>query len=174
MDEHGRLVAKREGEGPEELKHFLFDDLDIDLIAVMAAEVVMSDERDGVLELSPAEAMAAIRRFDLTSFDWAPKDRQEFRYFLGRYVPLSVLQSLLNSTDASFDSFMGAWRPDSPWCPIFMRMVGLARHGAVRAYAALLAEEAGLPLEDWCAGSPPSEQARASSAPRHKGIKTVQ
>ena len=172
----GRPTMNGQPEEPEQCVYWPFsDNSETDDIAAMAAAAVMSDYRDNILDLPPAEAVAAIRRFDLTNFDWCPKGEEEFRSFLGRYVPMSVLQSIVQFEPAEHASFMRAWEPGSDWCPIFMRMVALARHGAFRAYQAILAEEAGEVGKEEHTGSKTNcVEVPAEDAPRHKGVKTIQ
>ena len=128
-----------------------------------------SEHRADDYLFEPAEALDAIRRFDLSRFDWCPTNEDQFRDFLARYVPPSVMQSVMQFTQPGFDEFLGAWKPDSPWCPTFMSLVAHARFGAVRAYEFLIKEEArAAKRKERLNGSP------EALICRHKGNGTIQ
>ena len=126
---------------PPSVKCFI-DERKFELIPALTLKIIVAEYRADDYSLEPAAALDAIRRFDLSGFDWAPTNEDQFRDFLARYVPPSVTQEILQFTQPLFDEFLDAWKPDSPWCPTFMLMVAHARFGAVRAYEFLTKEEA--------------------------------
>ena len=84
----------------------------------VSAVAVTKDYHAGNPDLQPSGAIAAIRKFDLSAFAWCPTDGKGYRIFLTRYVPPSVLTSIMKLDDADFEGVMGAWKPDSKrgWC----------------------------------------------------------
>lgn len=165
----------------------LVDRHDFNLIPDMVTEAILFDHShygDSGTDLSPAEALEAIRRDDLSSFDWVPRDDEEMRDFFSRYMPFSALQSLMRLDEPDFRDSMGAWKPGSPWTSFFETLISNARVGAVKAYEAILSGRSGPPR-----GRQPAKPKRkrrtpaaagraakgfGSAASRHKGVKTIQ